>query len=587
MKQDARMAWYMAASRRPALLKRESLIKLHSTVNTPETITAVKNSEYQNVMDLSGKQWTIIPLQLPTAQFKIGSVISLNISASLSSDQIKSIQQDYFIVHLDNWVCGVEHKDGSYRLVVLNTKDKPPFDVYDFLVVYPEDIENFPGNKFTTTCGRYLINYYLIASTFLKNCTSLGELGALSFVNDQWKINRIESIIARLLINKKITIAACNQYIDHGYFLSSLSELYGSTMTKKSITPDKSIVKLRNKLYEKYKGQLKDPRIGTIIENEMIAADKEQLKHDPSMAFLGDSGKKFDVHRKRQHLAMGLLEDFDSTKGNYQYIQESLSEGWNPKSFVAICNEIRKGSYDRGVETQIAGLDTKWMMAVFQNCKITGDDCGTTRTLPITINKAVAASYFGVYVQSDKNLLANPKFMDFSKEESVVLANQQYLYTTRAGDDQKRYQIGEVIVTPWKKIFVVSSKTEYSNISDCPIRYLDNFDQLKKLTGKSVTVFRLDELDATSKYTVLTENNYQLYLNKLINIRSMQYCQQPDGFCKICAGKIFDDLDFNNLGTLPIDVGSVFLKLPMKSMHGTKVKSFELILNDLEKYVIV
>lgn len=587
MKQDARMAWYMTASRRPALLTREALIKLHGIVTPTKLEMSIRCPTHYLLGDIKGKDWIIVPEQLKIGKITQGDVIVLPNDKPLSSDQLEKIKASYFIVHLEGWSFGVEYQDEQIKLIALNPTGVAPFSIYDFLVVYPGDIENFPGNKFTTTCGRYLVNYYLIASVFIKKKEDMVDgVDALVFVNDLWKIQKIESIIARLLIDKKITVAAGNTYIDHGYFLSSISELYGSTMTRKSITPNKDILELKKKLYKKYEGQLNDPRIGTIIENELIAADKKSLKDDPSMAFLGDSGKKFNIHRKRQHLAMGLLEEFDSVKGNYAFIPESLSEGWDPKSFPTICNEIRKGSYDRGVETQIGGLDTKWMIAVFQNCRITAPDCGTTRTLPITITSQTAESYFGAYIQHDKSLFDNPKFMDFPKEEWEELIPKDHLYITKYGDDRNKYKLGDIVITPWKKVFVINSKIDYSNIEDYPLRHLYTEAQISKLKNKEISVFRMDELDIKSKYTPFTAKNYRLYLNKVINIRSMQYCQQSDGFCEVCAGKIFKDLDFTNIGTLPIDVGAVFLTLSMKSMHGTKIDSFELPLTDLEKYVV-
>ncbi len=65
------------------------------------------------------------------------------------------------------------------------------------------------------------------------------------------------------------------------------------------------------------------------------------------------------------------------------FIQNSLSEGITIKSLPSIANEIRKGSYERGVETAKGGTETKFIMRAFQDAAIVADDCGTHRTITV------------------------------------------------------------------------------------------------------------------------------------------------------------------------------------------------------------
>ena len=125
----------------------------------------------------------------------------------------------------------------------------------------------------------------------------------------------------------------------------------------------------------------------------------------------------------------GLTEDFTKEKGKYEFIKESLSEGWNTDSFVAICNEIRRGSYSRGIETANGGAQSKMLMRIVQNLKITGDDCGTTRYLEIPLSESIISRYHGRYVvDPDTNKLVILDKSNQSKFVNKVVKLRSFMY---------------------------------------------------------------------------------------------------------------------------------------------------------------
>lgn len=565
MKQTAKMAWYMAASRRRSLLKRASLLLLHACPKMP-IIKLLSTLHY----DITGK--VIFPR--PNAKrLAIGEIADFPEITQLSEEHITKIQTEYIITVLNDQYIALDWVDSHLRLIGLSVDlTVPPFYRYDFLIVYDGDIENFPGQKFSTTYGRYVANYYQIAANLIHDPKNVDPL--LKFRNETWNIDKFEGGLTELLMDHKLDVEPVNKYVDFAYFLSSIGEICGATLTKKAVIPDPAIAKRRDELYKKYEGQLSDPRISTIIENELIAMDKDALKGDPSMAFLGDSGKKFNVHRKRQYIAVGLLEEFSKSKGKYEFIKESLSDGWNKNSFKAICDEIRRGSFDRGVETQVAGLDTKWMVAVFQNCKITGHDCESKQTLSVTPTAMTINSYIGAYMKSDQKLPV--KMISFPKEEWERIQNQKIIYTTRISDDKDKYKIGDLVLAPWGKHYNVIDRSVFDDVAQHPFKKDLTPTQIDLLTGKQFAVLKLVLTDVIPGYQPITRENCKSLVGQTIQIRSMQYCKQPYGFCEVCAGKSFMDLDFTNIGTIPIDIGAVFLALSMKSMHGTKIDSFRI-----------
>lgn len=573
MKQTLVMAWYMNKTRRPALLKRASLLILHSNVMQPIVKTRSVHTDCQSEIYFPMPAFSAIPL----GEYR-------DVDASTLTDKMRqAILTGYHITVLNDQYLALDLVDDKLRFIAItNNTVKPPFGWQEYVVVYPGDIENNPGQKFVTTYGRYLINYYLIASVFIVK----GQiLEGLEFLNATWDTEKFESTLSRYLLERKLSVPQAHKYINHAYFLSSIGEIAGATLTRKAVTPNPDIVKRRDELYAKYAGQLDDPRISTIIENELIAMDKDYLKNDPSMAFFGDTGKKFNIHRKRQYIALGMLEEFSKTKGQYNFVKDSLAEGFDKNAFADICNEIRRGSFDRGVETQVAGLDTKWMVAVFQNCQITGDDCHTTRTLEVTPTKLTIDSYIGAYVKTGERIPV--KNMSFPIEEQARLSEQRVLYTTRISKDRTAFELDDVVLTPWGKHYQIVQAFPFTEVTDHPFYNQLSTEQRQQLSGQPFTLFKLTITRVVAGYTPITYENKTKFIDKTIKIRSMQFCEQPNGFCPVCGYKSLEDLDFKNPGTQTIDIGAVFLALVMKSMHGTKVDSFRLETpTDLGKYFL-
>lgn len=368
------------------------------------------------------------------------------------------------------------------KYIVLSKYGEPAYSIYDEFILYKNDIENFTEEEpITTTFGRYLANYYLLASVFLS---------VIPYQNKEMSFGKIESIIAEKIKSKEITTEQGSQYLDNAFFIGSFGEMCVPTLTRKSLTTSPEVKKRKKELLEKYKNQLDDPVIAAQIENELIELDKKWLEGDPSLGFYGDSSKKFNVHRKKLFLTNGLTEDFTKSQGNYSFIEKSLSEGWDISSFVTICNDIRRGSYNRGIDTAKGGTKTKQLMRLLQNLKITNEDCGTNRYLTITIDESNIKNFHGRYV--------------------------------------------------------------------------------------------LDE--ETNTLVVIDEKNQNKYINKPIKIRSFMYCEQKDGFCHVCGGEFFKNLDQDVVGVLALELTSSFTTLSLKSMHSRK--SSTLNINNLDQYTI-
>lgn len=369
MAKSIKEKWFTRLERRPDLLNRNTLLNLF-------TLSEYDTLEYS---DISNPE--------------IGKMYELNESNIYST--LTTIETTYILVKDINFIYGLEKLNDKIYLVCLSLATIIPIDIYEQLYLESGDIENYTGEGEFTTYGKYLVNYFNLASIFKE---------AIPYINKKWNVREVESFISAKVLDGTILPEKIGIYLDHAFFLGSFSELAVPVYSKKSLTSHPDIDKIKQDLLDEYKDQLHDPVVCAKIEDTLISIDKEYLKGDVSMGFFGSSGKKFNVHRKRQHLAVGLVEEFSKTKGKYVFIEGSLINGWEKSAFPTLCNDIRKGSYSRGIETAQGGVQTKYLLRIFQNTKIVSEDCGTKRTLSIKLTKDNVSDFYGHTILTGNNL---------------------------------------------------------------------------------------------------------------------------------------------------------------------------------------
>lgn len=382
--------WFTDKRRRRNLLTRIALIDLFTIAERPKIDTD----------NLFGK---ILPprtmVELNDAQIQRVSMIPDLLTSIQKSTtfppKISPYLECYVTFEDKNHIYGIEVLDTNkydetysevHRLgcVVLGSPGTIPIDIYESIVLNPEDIENLKKENLTTTYGRYLANYFCLASVF-------GD--KVEYINDTFKITSVESVIGKKAIAKEISFDEVSKYLDQTFLLGSFSELAVPVYSPKALVTDPNMKKKKDELLKKYANHLDDPVVCAQIENELIQMDKDYLKGDPAMGFFSAASKSFNVARKKQFVSVGMVEEFQKDKGSYTFIKGSLADGWEKEAFPTIANEIRKGSYQRGIETAQGGVRTKELLRTFQNVKITDDDCGSKQGLEILITKDNVKSY--------------------------------------------------------------------------------------------------------------------------------------------------------------------------------------------------
>ena len=318
----------------------------------------------------------------------------------------------------------------------------------------------------STTVGRVILNYY---------CGEVPFNGVIPYNNDDvWNIGKYESAIVTATEEKKINEEQIVLYIDNGTRIGHFSELSVPTMSEKSVTTHPDMMRRKKELLKKYDGQLTDPKVAEVIERELKTLDAEHLEGDSAEGFIDAIKGNRDVHRKKLYMTVGGIEAFEEGNERYEFVQNSLAEGLDPEDFATIANEIRKGSYARGSETQKGGTWVKFTLRVFDDVILNKTDCGTKNYLNINITPEFKKHWNGRFIKEGGKLVMGTK---------------------------------------------------------------DNFDK---------------------------------YVGKSVNMRSVAYCSDID-FCYTCAGAKYAHLGVGEMGAIASIISSDFMLMSMSAMHGTAI----------------
>lgn len=353
----------LAAAKSKIMLKRSWLLDAFTVTNTKDTDVVYKGTPLK-----IGNVAVVDKMVVGEHAFELGQVVSLN----------------------SNLVGIVESDDASsWKIAVLSDLNHPIFHRLDTLDLDPTMVRSYLDNNTmvqtavkNTTVGRLLENVIVLQIPT--------EFKFYGFLNEVWNPDKIIQRVTDDMTNKKISVPVYKKIIDHFFYLNHITEIAVPSMTEKSLMTSPRVAELKAKFIASHTPeQLKDPIVLKELEDILRKEDAEYLgkgtdHEDPSVTFFDGLGKKsWELHRKKLFLTVGGIPAFDESSGKFDFVQNSLSEGWTIDALPSIANEIRKGSYERGRETAKGGAETKLVMRVFQDLTIDNEDCGTKRTLKV------------------------------------------------------------------------------------------------------------------------------------------------------------------------------------------------------------
>ena len=279
-----------------------------------------------------------------------------------------------------------------------NYKGTPLFAFKEKCRAKPGDALNLT-EALDTTYGRLFWNWMVL-------CWPFGN--KVPYQNDApVNVKAVEAIIESKLVDNPddlstatdqnvIYVFEYEKFLDANFNgLTGYTQLCVPSASKKTMTQPPEILKLREKLLTENKDRLHDPAVIAKIQKELAAADMAYMKGDPGMGFMINP-KSFDTIRMKMFLMQGAEMGFSGPEG-LELIPTSLAEGMDVTKMPAIINGIRSGSYDRGADTALGGAEVKTFYRLFQNAKITIDDCGSPLGLPKLVTPVNIKKLKGYY----------------------------------------------------------------------------------------------------------------------------------------------------------------------------------------------
>lgn len=95
------------------------------------------------------------------------------------------------------------------------------------------------------------------------------------------------------------------------------------------------------------------------------------------------------------------------------------------------------------------------------------------------------------------------------------------------------------------------------------------------LTKANFADFKYRYIVEGGKLVLLDEETGPKYFNKVVKMRSPQYCKNPNGkICSKCLGELYYKLNIKNVGLTGSRASSTLLNLSMKKFHDPSIKIY-------------
>lgn len=261
------------------------------------------------------------------------------------------------------------------------------------LTLEPGDLPNITETT-ETTYGVLFLNYYCFIDItkgkfpyINKHMDSCVKMEMQLFTH-----NRLPTDDPNYL-DIKTEINPCRDRLQQ---LGTYTSLFVPAATRKILSTPKEILKKRDALLKQYRRKDGTYSVAdiTMIQNELKQDMKKYVESDEDYGGL-ITNRSWGNTLMGMNVLVGAVQRFDKP-GTYDIIPGCFSDGLNAKNMVSMVNIARAGSFYRGHETQLGGVEVKVLQRVIDN-RITMEDCGTKRFRLIKLTMMNFSSYKGRY----------------------------------------------------------------------------------------------------------------------------------------------------------------------------------------------
>lgn len=193
------------------------------------------------------------------------------------------------------------------------------------------------------------------------------------------------------------------KYYEAMAYSRGLAMLFVPAASPKSLTIAPEVLKRRDELFNDPNIDMSNQATAAKVEAELVELDKASFKDDPASGFLINK-KDFAVIRKKRFISFGSGAGL-TPDSNTPYVKRSLDDGVDVGQFKAYNDEMRTGSYKRGVETMFGGELDKWLVRESSNIRVVMEDCGSTVGIPTLITDFNKLSVLGKNIVAGKEVV--------------------------------------------------------------------------------------------------------------------------------------------------------------------------------------
>lgn len=324
--------------------------------------------------------------------------------ASRKSKVIKNQADIEYIANVDESMITL-----SFFMETFGTfEGKARFNPYDIIEI-PAGKYGPKGHKnkksFTTTVGIYIWNKYFIEKDLFH---------LYKYINktiDSKEFKKLNSQLSYALAEDDITIEVFKRYLMKTQHIMPVVSIISPNHTEKMLTCTKVINKKKDELIEKYKDDIEagNEVVATKMEKELLDFAIEYMEDDPSMdVFLSGARGSIGNNFKNMFVMKGAIKDPDpNAKQKYKIATSNYIDGIKPEEYSLFANSLAAGPYKRAVKTAYGGYLEKLFLYAFQHVRLDeeGSDCGTKRTIKVTLTKNNISQWMYSYIVEGTKLI--------------------------------------------------------------------------------------------------------------------------------------------------------------------------------------
>lgn len=282
--------------------------------------------------------------------------------------------------------------------------DGPLCNPYDTIIIPPgvygpKNKKN--KNSFTTTVGLWIYNRWYIERDLFD------IFGYINETINKKMFNKINERLSFALLEDKITVEQLKAYLEKTQKIMPFEAILSPNMDEELLTITKKLNVVSKKLFKENQAALDagDPATAERVLNEILDYAKEILKDDPAMDnYIAGPGASME-NFKSFFIAKGL--SYNNATGEFQMIRSNFMDGISAEDYIDAASSLSTGPYYRSKRTADGGYYSKLILSAYQHLKVgpKGSDCGTDRTVNVTLTKDNAKSWIYSFVKEGNRLV--------------------------------------------------------------------------------------------------------------------------------------------------------------------------------------